>query len=55
MAASDKSKKGNRTDYAKHYSLTPAGNPLCGNKRYGYSTPDKTDVDCEKCLKQLNK
>lgn len=53
MAAGNKSKTGNRTDYAKHYSLIDGGSPVCSNSRYGYSTNDVSDVDCVKCMAWL--
>lgn len=53
MAASDKNKSGKRTDYAKHYSATTGGMPICKELNYGYSTSDKSDVDCKKCLNKF--
>lgn len=53
MPVGDRNKKGFRTDLAKHYSYSDADTPICGNKRYGYSSNDITNVDCKKCLNKL--
>lgn len=52
MAATDKYKNGKRKDYACHYSEKMAGIPLCGNKKYGYSTNEIKEVDCKICLRK---
>jgi len=54
MAAGDRNKKGEATDFVRHYKASIFNQfPICGTKRYGYSSSDKEDVTCKKCLKKM--
>jgi hypothetical protein len=55
MAATERNTKGKATDFVAHLSMTvPGEGPvLCGNKKFGYATTDKSEVTCLKCLAKM--
>ncbi len=56
MATGDRNKKGKATDIVRHFSLIgDSKQPICETKGYGYSTTDKYEVSCKKCLQKLIK
>ena len=52
MAAGDRNKTGKPKDIVRHYIFS-GHLPICGEKRFGYATNNKSDIDCKKCLKKL--
>lgn len=53
MAAGDRDIKSKPIDGVKHYSFSSAGWPICDTKGYKYSSPDRSETNCKKCIRRL--